>query len=186
VFGKWLRGGDKCAQRRGLGDRSQHDEHDDILGGRLHRRSGVGNHRPRRPEGVWRNALGCRHHPDLGRRAAQLPTSDGTAEVGEIIAENTTATSADISFGTKSLVAYKYSSKVVAVPFELLQDSNVDVEAFVRKRLATRLGRITNTHFTTGTGSSQPNGVVTAATTGYTCANSTTQVTTVPTAVWWN
>jgi len=106
-------------------------------------------------------------------------TSDGTAEVGEIIAENTTATSADISFGTKSLVAYKYSSKVVAVPFELLQDSNVDVEAFVRARLATRLGRITNTHFTTGTGSSQPNGVITAATTGYTAANSTSQVTTI-------
>lgn len=104
-------------------------------------------------------------------------TSDGTTEVGEIIAENTTATSADISFGTKSLVAYKYSSKVVAVPFELLQDSNVDVEAFVRQRLATRLGRITNTHFTTGTGSSQPNGLVTAATTGYTAANATTQVT---------
>lgn len=107
------------------------------------------------------------------------PTSDGTAEVGEIIAENVTATSADVSFGTKALVAYKYSSKVVAVPFELLQDSNVDIEAFVRARLATRLGRITNTHFTTGTGTAQPNGLVTAATTGFTAANATSQVTTV-------
>ena len=95
-----------------------------------------------------------------------FPTSDGTSEVGEIIAENTTATAADLVFGTKSLVAYKYSSKVVAVPFELLQDSNVDVEAFVRLRLANRLGRITNQHFTTGTGTSQPNGVVTAASSG--------------------
>lgn len=107
------------------------------------------------------------------------PTSDGTAEVGEIIGENTTATGADIVFGTKSLVAYKYSSKIVAVPFELLQDSNVDIEAFVRQRLATRLGRITNTHFTTGTGSSQPTGIITAATTGVTAANSTSQVTAV-------
>lgn len=107
------------------------------------------------------------------------PTTDGTAEVGEIIAENTTATAADPTFGTKSLPVYKYSSKIVAVPFELLQDSSVDIEAFVGQRLRTRLGRITNTHFTTGTGSSQPNGVVTAATTGYTAANGTSQVTAV-------
>jgi HK97 family phage major capsid protein len=107
------------------------------------------------------------------------PTSDGTSEVGEIIGQNTTATAADISFGVKTLSVYKYSSKIVAVPFELLQDSNVDVEGFVIQRLATRLGRITNTHFTTGTGSSQPNGVVTAATVGVTAANSTSQVTAV-------
>ena len=85
-----------------------------------------------------------------------FPTSDGTSEVGEIIAENTTATAADPVFGTKSLPVYKYSSKIIAVPFELLQDSSVDVEAFVRDRMVTRLGRITNTHFTTGTGTGQP------------------------------
>lgn len=106
-----------------------------------------------------------------------FPTSDGTAEVGEIVAENVSASDADASFGTKSLPVYKYSSKVVTVPFELLQDSNVDIEAFVRNRLVTRLGRITNTHFTTGTGSSQPTGVIIGATTGVTAANSTSQVT---------
>jgi hypothetical protein len=37
-----------------------------------------------------------------------------------------------VSFGVKTLTVYKYSSKIVAVPFELLQDSNVDIEAFVR------------------------------------------------------
>jgi len=92
-----------------------------------------------------------------------FPTSDGTAEVGELIGENTTATSADVSFGVKTLSTYKYSSKIVTVPFELLQDSSVDVEALVRGRLAQRLGRITNTHFTTGSGTGQPNGIVTAA-----------------------
>jgi HK97 family phage major capsid protein len=94
------------------------------------------------------------------------PGSDGTAETGELIGENTTATAADPSFTTVSLNTYKYSSKIIAVPFELLQDSSIDVEAFVRKRMADRLGRITNTHFTTGTGSGQPNGVVTAASSG--------------------
>lgn len=108
-----------------------------------------------------------------------FPTSDGTAEVGEIIAENASATGADIAFGTKSLVCYKYSSKIVAVPWELMQDSAVDVEGLVRSRLITRLGRITNTHFTTGTGTGQPTGVVTAATVGVTAANATSQVTSI-------
>ena len=102
------------------------------------------------------------------------PTSDGTAEVGEILAENAAAADADISFGTKSLPVYKYSSKVVTVPIELLQDSNVDIEAFVRARIAQRLGRITNTHFTTGTGSGQPLGIIAAASVGKTGASGQT------------
>jgi HK97 family phage major capsid protein len=95
-----------------------------------------------------------------------FPTSDGTSETGEQIAENTTVTGADIVLGTLPLNTYKFSSKVVAVPFELLQDAQVDVESFVNARLATRIGRITNTRFTVGTGVSQPNGVVTAAASG--------------------
>lgn len=107
------------------------------------------------------------------------PTSDGTSETGEIIAQNTTATAADPSFGMVALNVYKFSSKIIAVPFELLQDSEVDVEAFVIKRCSTRLGRITNTKFTVGAGdgSSEPNGIVTAATTGVTAGNGTSQVT---------
>jgi HK97 family phage major capsid protein len=114
-----------------------------------------------------------------GHGLLSFPTSDGTAEVGEIIAENTTATDLDPSFGTVSLPVYKFSSKVATVPFELLQDSSVDIEAFVQDRLNTRLGRVTNQMFTTGTGSSQPNGIATAATIGVTAANSTSQVTAV-------
>lgn len=91
------------------------------------------------------------------------PTSDGTSETGELVAENAAAADADISFGTAALTAYRFSSKVVTVPYELLQDAVIDIAGFVNSRLATRLGRITNTYFTTGTGSSQPKGVVTAA-----------------------
>jgi len=97
-----------------------------------------------------------------GSNPLNFPTSDGTSETGELIAENTTATSADPSFGVVTLTTYKFSSKIVAVPFELLQDSAVDMEAFIRTRLATRLGRVQNTYFTTGTGSSQTTGIVTA------------------------
>jgi HK97 family phage major capsid protein len=106
-----------------------------------------------------------------------FPASDGTSETGELIGQNTTATAADVAFSTIPLVTYKFSSKFVSVPFELLQDSNVDIEAFVQTRLATRLARITNTYFTTGTGTAQPKGLMAAATVGVTAANSTTQVT---------
>lgn len=117
--------------------------------------------------------------PTSDGRPLSFPTSDGTSETGEWIAENTTATAADPSFGTRSLPVFKASSKVVAIPFELLQDSSVDVEAFVRNRLAQRLGRITNTGYTVGTGSAQPNGLITAATTGVTAAAASSQVTAV-------
>lgn len=94
------------------------------------------------------------------------PTSDGTSEEGELLAQNATAADADPVFGTRALPVFKYSSKTVAVPIELLQDSSIDIEAFVRARLVTRLGRITNKHFTIGTGVAQPNGFVTAASVG--------------------
>jgi HK97 family phage major capsid protein len=108
-----------------------------------------------------------------------FPASDGTTETGEIIAQNTTATALDPTFSAIALTTYKFSSKIIAVPFELLQDSQVDIEAFVRQRIVTRLGRITNTKFTLGLGdgSSEPNGIITAATTGVTAANATSQVT---------
>lgn len=95
-----------------------------------------------------------------------FPTTDGTAEIGEQIAENVTATGQDPAFGTVALTTYKFSSKIIAVPIELLQDSSIDIEALIQKRFIDRLGRITNQRFTTGTGTGQPNGVVTAAASG--------------------
>lgn len=107
-------------------------------------------------------------------RAMDFPTSNGTTEEGEIIAQNDSATDADPSFGTKALNSFKYSSKVIVVPIELLQDSAVDIEAFVRGRIQSRLGRITNKHFTIGAGTTEPFGIVTASTAGKTGAVSAT------------
>ena len=95
-----------------------------------------------------------------------FPSTDGTSEEGEIIAQNITATDADVGFGTVPLNTYKFSSKVVAIPIELLQDSNIDVVALVNRRLRERVGRIQNRMFTTGTGTGQPFGITTAATAG--------------------
>lgn len=94
------------------------------------------------------------------------PSSDGTSEVGEWIAQNTTATALDPSFGTVALNVFKASSKIVAVPLELLQDSVIDIQAMVFKRLADRIGRVSNIGYTTGGGTVDPNGLVTAASVG--------------------
>ena len=94
------------------------------------------------------------------------PTLDDTGNVGELVAENAAAASQDATFGTVGLTPYKFSSKVFAVPFELLQDSVIDVEGIVNTMAAERIGRIMNTYFTTGTGTSQPKGIVVAAASG--------------------
>lgn len=104
--------------------------------------------------------------PTADGKPLSFPTSDGTSETGEWIAQNTTATAADPTFGTVSLNVFKASSKIVAVPYELLQDAVIDIEGFVRARLAQRLGRLGNTAFTVGTGTTQPDGVVPKATSG--------------------
>lgn len=103
-----------------------------------------------------------------------FPGSDGTGEVGEIVAENGAASAGDITFTTQALPAYKYSSKKVALPLELIQDSAIDVVAFVVNRLATRIARAQNLHFTTGTGTGQPTGVITASAVGKTGATGQT------------
>ena len=108
-----------------------------------------------------------------GGNSLNYPTSDGTAEVGEIVDQNGAATGADITFGTVAVNPYKYSSKKIALPVELVQDSAIDVVAFVVNRLATRLARITNQHYTVGDGSGKPFGVMARAATGKTGATGT-------------
>ena len=97
-----------------------------------------------------------------------FPTADATSEIGEIVGQNAAATLGETTFGNLSLDVYKYSSKKIAVPFELIQDSMFDIEGYINNILALRLGRITAQHFTVGTGSSQPRGIVTAAAVGKT------------------
>lgn len=95
-----------------------------------------------------------------------FPATDATSEIGEIVGQNAAATGADTVFGNISLDVYKYSSKKIALPFELVQDSFIDIEAYIQGLLAMRLGRIGNLHYTIGSGTGQPRGIVTAASAG--------------------
>lgn len=102
------------------------------------------------------------------------PHSDDTSNTGAILAENVTVAEQDIAFGAMVMKAYKYTSKLVKVSFELLNDSAFDFAAILGEMLGERIGRINNTHFTTGLGDgNQPKGVITAAAVGKTAASAT-------------
>jgi HK97 family phage major capsid protein len=92
-----------------------------------------------------------------------IPTTNDTANKGVIIAENVTSTELEMTFGQLVLDAWKYSSKYILASMEFLQDTSINANEFLGQALGIRIARITNDHFTTGTGS-QPNGIVTAAT----------------------
>jgi HK97 family phage major capsid protein len=99
------------------------------------------------------------------------PTEDDTGNTGELLAINTaTATNADPSFASITFGAYKFSSKGILVPNELIQDADFDVDSLVFGEAGTRIGRVQSTYFTTGTGTSQPKGIVTCASAGITTA----------------
>lgn len=101
------------------------------------------------------------------------PTNDDTGNTGAILAENTQASEQAVTFGGKTLGAYTYTSGMVPVSLQLLQDTGVDLESFLGRRLGQRIARAQAAHFLTGTGASQPQGLVTAATVGKTTASAT-------------
>jgi len=96
-------------------------------------------------------------------RDMTVPTSDDTGNVGSLIAEATAATnSTHVPFGSVTLEAPKYTSGPIKLSTELLADSGIDIEAYVRNAMSVRIGRATEAHFATrsSTESSGPHGIV--------------------------
>ncbi|MBC7154498.1 MAG: phage major capsid protein [Rhodobacteraceae bacterium] len=101
----------------------------------------------------------------------QWPTVDETAITGEWLAENAAATDGDIAFGTTSIGAHLASSKVVAIPFALLQDAGIgDMEVMLNGMLSARLALLTNAAYTVGDGAGKPTGIVNGAGLGHSTA----------------
>ena len=104
----------------------------------------------------------------------QWPTNDDTSNTGRLVAENGAINSAtDLSFGEKTIRAFLYTSDFVKVPITLLQDSGIDLEGYIGRKLGERLGRIRNTHLTTGDGANKPQGYVTGSSLGKSFAGAT-------------
>lgn len=99
------------------------------------------------------------------------PTNDDTGNVGAIFGENVVMTEQDVTFGTASLDSYMYTSKLLRASLQFLQD-RPDADVWLAGKLGQRVGRILNQHFTTGTGTAQPDGIVTSSTVAVTGSGS--------------
>lgn len=106
-------------------------------------------------------------------REIPWPTYDDTSNKGRLIQENKGRSTTDVTLGQTVLYAYGYSSDFIKIPFELLQDSEVDIVGMIGGIAGERIGRITAEHFTTGDGASKPHGITTQAVVGVTAASAT-------------
>lgn len=84
-----------------------------------------------------------------------------------IVSEGNAISESDPTFGQVSLGAYKYGV-IVQVSRELLTDTGVDLEGYLARQTGRALGNAFGAHAVTGTGTSQPRGIVTDATVGKT------------------
>ena len=93
------------------------------------------------------------------------PTSNDSGNKAVILDEATDfGSSVDPVFGAVTLKAFKYSSKVLKISSELLQDSAFDLGARIGAMLGERIGRGQNDHFSTGGGTTLPKGILVAGT----------------------
>ena len=120
---------------------------------------------------------GIRNVADVIRTASgndlPWPTVNDTTVKGSILGENQTVPTKDMGFSIVVFHAYKYTSGIVLVPVELIEDSAFVLANTIGDLCGTRIGRIQSDHFTTGTGAAQPFGIMNAATLGVTAAVST-------------
>lgn len=107
-----------------------------------------------------------------GGALLDYPTINDTATDAGLISEAAAVTVQDMTFANAQLSAYNYASQV-RVSMQLLQDNAFDLNAFLAEAMGERIARATNAAFTTGTGSSQPQGIITGATLGTTAASAT-------------
>jgi HK97 family phage major capsid protein len=96
-----------------------------------------------------------------------FPTLDDRSNVATIVSENTQITEdTELTFGQVSIGGYTYKSGVCLVSLQLINDSAFNFDEVVTQAIAGRMVRGQNAHFTTGSGSSQPFGIVTKAASG--------------------
>jgi HK97 family phage major capsid protein len=80
-----------------------------------------------------------------------FPTLDETSEEADIVAENSTISSSDMTFGVLNLSAFKFVAEA-QLSEELLQDNGVNLQAKLARILGTRIGKKQNSAATSGNG----------------------------------
>jgi HK97 family phage major capsid protein len=89
-----------------------------------------------------------------------------------LVAEGGAIGESDPTSASVTLGAFKYAY-LVQVSSELLADEGVDIEGFLAQDIGRALGNGAGTDFAVGNGSSKPNGIMNATSTGVTCASAT-------------
>ncbi|MEU0831293.1 phage major capsid protein [Streptomyces sp. NPDC005969] len=97
----------------------------------------------------------------------QIPKTTAHSASASLVAEAGTLAPNDPTFGQVPLDAYKYGF-LLQISHELLNDTSVDLTGYLSMQAGRALGNGFGAHLVTGTGTSQPNGVVTASTLGAT------------------
>jgi HK97 family phage major capsid protein len=104
----------------------------------------------------------------------EWPTVNDTAATGSIqTTEAGALTVADMTFGKVDLNAYTFTSDIVKLAYQLLNDESVGLQGMLAEMLIERIARNVNAKLTTGTGSGQPTGIVTASSLGVETASAT-------------
>lgn len=105
-----------------------------------------------------------------------IPTIDDTTVTAESHTEGTAPTDdggKDATFGQKTLGAFAFNTEFVRWSAELNADSVLNMESLLGRLLGERMARIANSKLTTGSGSSDVEGIVTNAGAGLTAASAT-------------
>lgn len=111
--------------------------------------------------GFWNPNVATEVLTDSGN-SIPMPLEDDTGNAAQIVAEGVSlTTSTDSVFTNVTLGAYTYRS-LVRVSIELLQDSAFNLEQYLGRKLAIRLGRGFNAHASIGSNTGQPQGVFNA------------------------
>lgn len=106
-------------------------------------------------------------------RQFNIPTTDDTAQTAEAHTEGGTVTDdggKDAVIGQKSVGAFAFDSEWIRWSAELNADSILNMESLLGELVGERLGRIANSKLTTGSGSSDVEGIVTNSGLGKTAA----------------
>jgi len=99
------------------------------------------------------------------------PVANDTSNKGRRLGENVAATTTTATFGSKTLRAHIYTSDVLPVSLQLLQDVGVgSFEAMLIAMLVERVERAFGEEMITGTGNNQPEGLAAGSTLGRTAA----------------
>ena len=95
-----------------------------------------------------------------------MPLNDDTANRSRIIGEGKGTDRTTLNYGNVTLGAYRYSTGVILISLEALQDSAFDLESEVFESFGIRHGRGIGEDLVTGSNGGEPEGIVNASVRG--------------------